>query len=247
MHIKKEGFVGMGGLVAFAILVFLLTTICTVALDKTVSKCHDVTKDYICSYGHEHEVDPLCEETERDRTRKSLSQLDELKESFSNYKRLSKICTELITSAIGQIEELSQLIQDMEDYESAILETLLPEVLNAYEAVRIRVFQNLRDINTILITSRIRIKRSFSQNEKERFVKELEDNRRILDKFYSILSEVGVSSCQTDDAFSDLDIDSTYIAIQRYKNLKQKEKNDSFAVIKETIGDIDKENLRNFS
>lgn len=237
----------MGGLVAFVIMIFLVTTICTVALDKTVTKCHDVTKDYIGSFGHEYEVNPLVEETRREQLSTYLSQLNELKENFSNYKRLSKTCTELTGSAISQIDELSQVIQDMEDYESAISETLLPEVLNAYEAVCGRVFQNLRDINTILITSRISIKRSFSQNEKERFVKELEDNRRILDKFYSILSEVGVSSCQTDDAFSDLDIDSTYLAIQRYKNLKQKEKNDSFAVINETIGEIDKEDLRNLS
>ena len=237
----------MSGLVAFAILVLLLTIICTFALDKTVTKCHDVMKDSIGSFGHEYEVNPLVEETGRDLVSTYLSRLNELKENFSNYKRLSKTCTELTGSAIGQIDELSQVIQDMEDYESAISETLLPEVLNAYEAVRGRVFQNLHDINTILITSRIRVKRSFSQNEKERFVKELEDNRRILDKFYSILSEVGVSSCQTDDAFSDLDIDSTYIAIQRYKNLKRKEKNDSFAVIKETIGDIDKEDLHTLS
>jgi len=94
--------------------------------------------------------------------------------------------------------------------------TLVPEIKQSYEKVKLSVLQNARDINTICITSQVLRNKKFRNNEEEAVYRELNSNQRILEKFQELLSIAGQKSIQHDDAFSSLDLDSSYTAVSSF-------------------------------
>ena len=94
--------------------------------------------------------------------------------------------------------------------------TLVPEIKQSYEKVKLSVLQNARDINTICITSQVLRNKKFRNKEEEAVYRELNSDQRMLEKFQELLSVAGQKSIQHDDAFSSLDLDSSYTAVSGF-------------------------------
>lgn len=124
---------------------------------------------------------------------------------------LKKHITELL-SHFCELESFDDAISELE--QTAHKQTYIPEARDAFQKIIKAIYQNARDIKAVLVSSRVLEKKVLAEKELSTIKSELASNRRMLNKFQTLLSEVAEKSIQKDDAFSDMDIDSSLTAIR---------------------------------
>jgi hypothetical protein len=151
----------------------------------------------------------------------NIETIDTLKKCFE---AMGKNCPSINITMLGARSQLDRLdgikaaFSELEQiaYNKGIINKLR-ESLNVTSAC---VFQNARDIKTILIGAQPRWNNPLSKESESEIRRELDSNNRILMKFRRLFEEAARHSTQQEDAFTDLDIDATRTAISNYFSIK---------------------------
>lgn len=170
-----------------------------------------------------------------DEKRKDLSNaeeehVEEKKEERSIYDQLIEIgnkcpnTRESIIKALDQINELKELKETLERLDAIIYNKTTFEALKrVYEKLVLYVGQNMRDILAVCIAGRAIKNNGLTKEELKTIDHELKCNENKINRFKDNLRRAAKSSIQKNDAFSDLDIESEFAAIDSFTQLKDNE------------------------
>jgi hypothetical protein len=198
-----------GSFVIASILSAIIAALLDVDDDDSSNSTCDTERDSDC----EDEDDEEDDEDDEER-----SWRDDFVDICKYFSYVSKKCPNLkkyineLLAHFCELESLDDAINELE--QTAHKLTYIPEAKDAFQKIIKALYQNARDIKAVLVSSRVLEKKALTEKELVTVKSELASNRRMLNKFQALLSEVAEKSIQKDDAFSDMDIDSSLTAIR---------------------------------